>query len=103
MLVGRIDSRLHDVASLSPSRRARVLDADSYAASQSFAAALRDAGSPGLVYPSVRHPGGWCAAAFRPNAVGIPTPTKRLKYHWDGSRVARYLDYETDRWHPVWP
>jgi hypothetical protein len=103
VLVGRIDGRLHDVARLPPSERARILDPDSYATSQSFAAALRDAGSHGLVYPSVRDPGGQCAAAFRPKVVGIPAPTKHLKYHWDGHRVARYFDYETETWHAVWP
>ena len=71
--------------------------------SQAFAAALRDAGSHGLVYPSVRDPGGQCAAAFRPTVVGIPVPAKHLKYHWDGSRVVRYFDYATERWNLVWP
>jgi len=103
VLVGRIDARLHDVSSLPPPERARLLDPDSYTASRSFAAPLRDAGSLGLVYPSVRDPGGQCAAAFRPKAVGIPTPTRHLKYHWDGARVARYFDYETEAWHSVWP
>lgn len=102
VLVGRMDGHLHDVASLPPRKRARLLDSDSYAASRSFAAPLRDAGSLGLVYPSVRDAGGQCAAAFRPKAVGIPTPTGHLKYHWDGTRVARYFDYQTDAWHAVW-
>jgi RES domain len=102
VLVGRMDGHLHDVASLPPRERARLLDPDSYAASRSFAAPLRDAGSLGLVYPSVRDAGGQCAAAFRPKAVGIPTPTGHLKYHWDGTRVARYFDYQTDAWHAVW-
>ena len=103
VLVGRIDARLHDVASLPPAERDRILDPDSYAASQPFGAALRDAGSPGLTYPSVRDPGGQCAAAFRPKVVGIPVQTKHLKYHWDGRRVGRYFDYATESWHPVWP
>jgi hypothetical protein len=103
VLVGRINGRLHDVARLPPSERARILDPASYATSQLFAAALRDAGSHGLVYPSVRDPGGQCAAAFRPKVVGIPARIGHLKYHWDGRRVARYFDYETETWHAVWP
>jgi RES domain len=102
VLVGRMDGHLHDVASLPPRERARLLDPDSYAASRSFAAPLRDAGSLGLVYPSVRDAGGQCAAAFRPKAVGIPTPTGHLKYQWDGTRVVRYFDYQTEAWHAVW-
>jgi RES domain len=87
VLVGRIDARLHDGARLPPAVRDVILDPDSYAASQPFGAALRDADSPGLVYHSVRDPGGQCAAAFRPKAVGIPIQTKHVKYHWDGRRV----------------
>jgi RES domain len=103
VLVGRIDARLHDVASLPPAERDRILDPGSYAASQTFGAALREAGSAGLTYPSVRDPAGQCAAAFRPKVVGIPVQTKHLKYHWDGRRVGRFFDYATESWHPVWP
>jgi hypothetical protein len=103
VLVGRIDARLHDVRSLPPAERARILDPDSYAASRPFGAALREAGSRGLTYASVRDPGGRCVAAFRPKVVGIPIQTRHLKYHWDGRHVGRYFDYTTERWHPVWP
>lgn len=103
VLVGRIDNRFDDIAVLPAPQRAQILDPDSYAASQPFGAALRGIGSNGLVYPSVRHPDGRCVAAFRPKAVGIPVQSKHLKYHWDGSRVARYFDYDTEVWVPVWP
>lgn len=103
VLVGRIGARLHDVASLPPPTRDAILDPDSYAASQSLGTTLRSTGSYGLVYPSVRDHGGWCAAAFRPKAVGLPVQTKHLRYHWDGTRVARYFDYATERWSSVWP
>jgi hypothetical protein len=98
VLVGRIDNRFADVASLPRDRRARILAPDSYADSQPFGAALRAAGSNGSVYPSVRHAGGQCVAAFRPKAVGLPVQSKHLKYHWDGRRIARYFDYEDGRW-----
>jgi hypothetical protein len=91
------------VAGLPPSERARILDPGSYAAGQRFGGSSRDAGSHGLVYPSVRDPGRQCAAAFRPKVVGIPVQTRHLKYHWDGRRVGRYFDYETESWNPVWP
>ncbi len=101
VLVGRIDNRFDDVGALPAPQRARILDPDSYAASQPFGAALRAAGSNGLVYPSVRNPGGRCVGAFRPKAVGIPVQSRHIKYHWDGVRVARYFDYESDAWMPV--
>jgi hypothetical protein len=59
---------------------------------------LRDLGSTGVHYPSVRRPGGKCVAIFRPSAVGIPVQTRHLKYHWDGTAVRRYFDYEQDMW-----
>jgi hypothetical protein len=98
VLVGRIDARFHEIEALSPAIRKRLLDPDSYAASQPFGARLREAGSNGLVYPSVRHPGGYCVAAFRPKAVGLPVQTKHLQYHYDGERVVGYFDYEEETW-----
>ncbi len=47
----------------------RLLHPDSYAASQKFAAALLASGSSGIVYPSVRRPGGTCIVCFRPALV----------------------------------
>jgi hypothetical protein len=46
------------------------LDPASYRASQRLAAELLNQGSAGIVYPSVRHPGGTCIACFRPALVG---------------------------------
>jgi hypothetical protein len=45
------------------------LDPESYRASQHVAAELLEAGSAGVVYPSVRHAGGTCIACFRPALV----------------------------------
>lgn len=103
VLVGSIDARLHDVGSMPARERAAVLNPDSYAASQFLAQQLRDGGSNGVVYSSVRNAGGQCVAVFRPRAVGIPVPTKHLRYHWDGTRVARYFDHSDDRWRAIWP
>jgi hypothetical protein len=45
------------------------LDPDSYTASQKLASELLEAGSGGVVYPSVRHKAGTCIACFRPALV----------------------------------
>jgi len=97
-LVGRIANRFVDVNALPEARRSRVLDPDSYAASRLLGAEVRAAGRNGIVYPSVRDPGGQCVAALRPKAVGLPVPGPALKYHWDGTRVARYFDYAREVW-----
>lgn len=101
VLGSKIDARFHDVETLPRAAQARLLDLDSYALSQPFGARLREAGSNGLVYPSVRHPGGRCLAAFRPRAVGLPVQTKHLQYQYDGQRVVRYFDYEDGVWRPL--
>jgi hypothetical protein len=98
VVVGRVDATYHDIESLDSSRRTDLLNPSSYAHSQPFAAGLRDAGSNGVHYPSVRYPSGYCIAAFRPTAVGIPRQDRHLEYEWDGQRVRRYFDYTDDQW-----
>ena len=48
---------------------AEALAPDSYVGSQALAAELLQRGSAGIVYPSVRRPGGTCIACFRPVLV----------------------------------
>jgi RES domain len=103
VIVGRIDAALHDIEQLDADQRQRLLDPNDYTFGQALALALRGAGSTGVHYPSVRHPGGKCVAMFRPSAVGLPVQTKHLKYHWDGTAVRRYFDYELDRWTDIEP
>jgi RES domain-containing protein len=98
VLIGRIDADLHDVNQMGADQRQRVLDPDDYKVSQAFALHLRELGSNGVHYPSVRRPNGRCVAMFRPRAVGIPVQANHLKYHWDGSVVRRYFDYERNEW-----
>ena len=57
---------------------------DSYTFSQKVAKQLRLQGSHGLIYNSVRDPGGECIAAFRPTAVTIPVQGGHFKYVWSG-------------------
>ena len=65
---------------------------DDYSASQAFAKPLRDAEEWGLVYRSVRHVGGECIAAFRPQAVSVPVPGAALAYVWDGERIGKVYE-----------
>ena len=98
VLVGAVTAEFADVAALPARQRASILDAESYAASQVYAKALRAAGANGVAYPSVRYAGGRCVGAFRPRAVGIPHQERHLKYRWNGERVDRYFDYARDEW-----
>jgi hypothetical protein len=84
----RIDSRLHDIRG----GWKREHDPDDYAASVKLARLLRDAGSSGIVYDSVRHRGGECLAAFHPDVVAPCVQAQHLIYRWDGTRIAKVLE-----------
>jgi hypothetical protein len=62
---------------------------DSYVAAQGFAAELLNAGSLGLVYPSVRYEGGTCIACFRPAIVGNVRRDRRYRFTWDSGKKPR--------------
>jgi RES domain len=64
---------------------ADCLAAESYLASQALGAALLDAGSPGLVYPSVRRAGGTNLVCFRPAMVGNVRIGSTWRFTWRGS------------------
>lgn len=98
VLVGTVGERFHDLARVERAKRMPLLAPDSYAVSQPWGRALREHGSHGVHYPSVRRPGGPCVAAFTPRSVGLPHPAGYLQYHWDGTAVRRFFDYATGEW-----
>jgi hypothetical protein len=98
VLLGSVDRIFEDVDAADPLVKESILDKVSYAFSQTFASEQRNNGSDGLVYPSVRHDGGQCIAAFWPDTVGIPIQERHLKYEWDGTKVGRYFDFKDEAW-----
>ena len=82
--IGDITKPLHDI-------RANHYDAlhgpDDWSKSQAFGGDLRAKKSWGIVYRSVRDPGGECIAALRPPAVTIPRQGPHLSYVWDGRGI----------------
>lgn len=65
---------------------------DDYSTSQAYAKPLRNDGHWGLVYRSVRHEGGECIAAFKPQAISIPVAAAALAYVWDGERINKIYE-----------
>ena len=61
-----------------------MLAPDSYVASQALAQSLLDAGSLGVVYPSVRRRGGTCVACFRPPLVMNVRKGRRYRFRFEG-------------------
>ena len=90
VLVGSVDHGLEDVDAVPG-----VRDPLHYRPSQIEGAALRAAGSDGVTWESVRHPGGRCIGAFWPDVVTIPVQGAHYMYHWDGTRVDRIWKHDT--------
>jgi hypothetical protein len=65
---------------------------DSYEASQRLSAHFKELGSDGLVYPSIRDPGGECVALFFPDCARGATQGRHLDYHWNGKTIDFYRD-----------
>jgi len=83
-LASQIDAELHDIGG---DGLEALLDPGSYGVLQAFARQLRAEHSNGVIYPSVRNPGGRCIAAFWPDAPAIPVQARHFRYHWDGERI----------------
>ena len=64
----------------------KCLDPVSYVESQTLAESLLDAGSLGVVYPSVRRQHGTCIAAFRPALVTNVRRARTYRFTWEGSQ-----------------
>lgn len=79
----RIACRVHDVRGGYPA----IHDRDDYHASQKLAVRLRAADSNGIVYDSVRDPGGQCVAIFWPNRVGPCSQAGHYAFCWDGETI----------------
>ncbi len=81
-----LDGELHDLrggqAAWPP-----IYREDDCAAGQHLARRLREAGSNGIAYDSVRRRGGQCAALFRPRLLSNARQERHLCYVWDGQRI----------------
>jgi hypothetical protein len=89
-----ISCELHDLRG----RRAQmadVYDPASYLASQKFGRQLRDAGSNGVAFESVRRAGGECVAIFRPRLVQNVRQSVHLRYAWDGNVIGHVYEMRT--------
>lgn len=82
-LLADVSASFHDLSGMAAWQD--CLDPASYVASQALANELLDAGSMGIIYPSVRHPGGTCLACFRPALVGNVRKAQTYRLTWAGS------------------
>lgn len=57
-----------------------------YPAGQTLARRILKTGGNGVLYPSVRYPGGQCLAAFRPHIIQNVRHGQTWKFEWSGKR-----------------
>ena len=85
-----LDARLVDVR-----RLAECHHPDEYGPSRKLGGALRAEGRDGVLYRSVRHEGGVCAAVFRPRLLRNCRQSKHYAFHFDGRSVTAIDELET--------
>ena len=86
-----VSCELHDLRGRRE-KMADVYDPASYFASQKLGRQLRDAGSNGLAFDSVRRDGGECVALFRPRLVQNVRQSVHLRYAWDGNVIGHVYE-----------
>lgn len=91
VLRANLSGRLHDVRGLEHSHP-ELYDGTDYTASQALARRLRAVNSWGILYDSVRHAGGECAAVLRPRALARCRQAQHLSYAWDGASITHVYE-----------
>jgi hypothetical protein len=86
-LLADFSGAFHDLRGAA--RFAGSLDPRSYVASQRLAERLLEAGSIGMVYPSVRRKAGTNLACFRPAVVGNVRRGDTWRFTWTGTETPR--------------
>jgi hypothetical protein len=82
-----LDAVLHDIRGMRDTMLG-IYDPSSYTASQALAIEIRNSGSSGVAYDSVRKPGGECVAIFKPRVLSNCRQERHLTYVWDGSSIS---------------
>lgn len=83
LLLADFSAEFHDLRDAAVFKA--CLDPASYVASQNLATQLLEQGSMGIVYPSVRQPGGTNLACFRPALVGHVRRSNAYTLSWTGT------------------
>ncbi len=89
-----VTANLHDLRGLESDPWSFLHPSD-YSEGQAFGLQLRAAGAHGIVYPSIRRPGGECVGLLYPDCAANPVQGRHLDYHWNGAAVDFYRDAST--------
>lgn len=87
--IASLSGDLHDVRKGAPFA---IYSPDDYGASQAFGRQLRLQGSNGIIFNSVRDPGGTCVAVFRPRLLSNCRQERHLTYQWNGECITNIFE-----------
>ena len=89
-----LEGAFHDLRAKPRTRApwAAVYDPAAYAASQALAGRLREAGSRGILWQSLRRAGGECCAVFDPGTLRACRHDTYLTFRWNGREVAQVYE-----------
>jgi hypothetical protein len=68
---------------------------DDYGPSRQLGRAARQGGKDGVLYRSVRHEGGLCAAVFRPRVLDACRQSSHYAFHYDGTSIVAIDELST--------
>ena len=89
LVTAELDASLHDLRGVRE-RAPELYDPDHYGAAQDLGRTLRERGSAGVAYHSVRRDGGLCAGVFNPRGLRKAQHGAHLALHWDGQRISHW-------------
>lgn len=99
VILASVEAPLHDLrqfdsqpADVDAAVAPVLFDPDHYEAPQRLGSLLREAGSWGVQFPSVRQPGGYCVGIFRPKALRPGKAGAHIGLHWDGQRISHWYE-----------
>ena len=87
VIAADITGDLHDLRGFGAAHP-HLYDPDDYSAPQALARSLREAGSNGVAYDSVRHATSECVGVFRPRLLSDARQERHLGYRWDGDNIS---------------
>jgi RES domain len=88
LITAPLEAKLHDLRRSAP----QLYDPADYSAGRALGRQLREAGSWGVLYYSVRLHGGLCAGVFRPRALKPARESAHIALHWDGARITHWYE-----------
>ncbi len=80
-----VRAQLHDIRGRPDLKT--IYDPNSYAESQKLGRVLKTRNTWGIIYDSVRRPGGVCVGVFRPRALSNCRQGQHLVYAWSGQKI----------------